>query len=320
MIGRAIGAALVAAWAVLGAGVADAQRTPKYVCNFQDESEPCRVSTGVYRALVPEGAGPHPAIVYLYGSLGKSRAITDARYFQQQVVGRGYALIVPAALDVTYRGNIRGTGWGRRARARSHPRDDLAFIREVIGDAVSRHNVDPRRILFMGQSDGGFLIFEIACHNPEMGAAFAVHAASYGGALPRGCKRPVRFLQTHGRRDDVVPFRGEMRVGPFLQASDVGESLALLAETNGCVRPDPVPERKFGFTHHVWEGCVGTSSLEQFVHAGGHGPPPTWIPAVIDWFERTGVKPPTSVTRRVGVRKGFKSSSSGGGSFKRVPD
>lgn len=318
MLGRLLAGLAAAVLAVAGAA---AQTSPprSNACAFVDVDQPCRTQNGAYRALVPNGPGPYPTVVYLYGSLGLSTRVTDADYFRQNVVRRGFALIVPAALDVTYRGGRVGTGWGRRARARSHPRDDIAFLREVIVDAQRRHNIDPRNLIFVGQSDGGFLIWEIACHMPGMGAAFAVHAASYGGPLPRRCERPVRFLQVHGQRDDVVPFRGELRTGGRLMAADLDEALALMSRTNKCQR-EGRPVRFHGFERISWEDCAGQAALDRLVHAGGHNPPRSWLPAVLDWYEETSFVPAESVTRRVGEREGFRRATTGGGGlFRSAP-
>ncbi len=291
-------------------------------CNFTDLDSPCRIEGGVYRALIPQGPGPHPAVIYLYGSLGRSKLVTDAAYFRREVVRRGYALIVPAALDTRYRGGEVGTGWGRRARAAVHPRDDVDFIQRVIRDAGIRHQIDTSRLIFAGQSDGGFFIWELACHRPEIGAAFAVHAGSYGGPLPRRCRRPVRFLQTHGTQDDVVPIKGELRYGPFVEGADVRQGLALLAETNGC-RSEPVAKQPFHrFDRLSWQDCAPGSSLEFLIHKGGHSWPATWMPAVLDWFERTSFKPAVSVTRRVGDGEGparLQRAGEAAGGFRRAP-
>lgn len=317
----ALALALLAASALAPAGPAGAQARALNPCNYDSSDAPCRLSDGVYRVLVPEGPGPHPTVVYLYGSLGLSRQVTDAALFRREVLRRGYALIVPAALDVMYVGNERGTGWGRRARANGHPRDDLDFLRRVLRDASLRHNIDTGRVLFAGQSDGGFMIWEIACHTPELGAAFAVHAASYGGPLPERCKRPVRFLHTHGTRDDVVP-AGGIRFGPVTAAAPVPEALAMLARTNRCARGPEEAGRLASFRHEVWEGCAEGASLEYLEHRGGHSWPAGWLTAVLDWFERTGAVPAEAVTRRVGDRPAnglFRSPGTAGGRFIAVP-
>jgi polyhydroxybutyrate depolymerase len=312
---------LLAALLLLVPALAAAQARPVNPCNFNSTDAPCRLSDGVYRALIPQGPGPHPAVIYLYGSLGLSKQVTDAAFFRREVVRRGYALIVPAALDVTYRGNIEGTGWGRRARAGEHPRDDLDFLRRVIRDAAVRHSIDRDRVIFAGQSDGAFMIWEIACHAPQMGAAFAVHAGSYGGPLPGRCTRPVRFLQAHGARDRTVPLDG-ISFGPVVAAAPVPEALDVMARTNRCARGPVEAGRAHGFARQVWEGCAEGASLEYLEHGGGHSWPPRWLRAVLDWFERTEFRAAEAVTRRVGDRpSGGRFRSPGeGGHFMSVPD
>ncbi|MEM1385037.1 MAG: hypothetical protein AAGG06_15520 [Pseudomonadota bacterium] len=253
-------------------------------CDITSFDQPCQVQGGVYRALVPEGTGPHPTVVYLYGSGGRSTEITRHRYFRQAIVDRGYALLVPAARDVTYVGNVRDTGWSLRNR-REPQRDDVTFLRRVLDDAEGRFRIDRNRVLLAGQSDGGFLIWEIACHEPDLAAAYAVHAGSYGGALPERCARPVRFLHAHGRQDDVVPFQGERRNWGRVTSADVRQGLALLARTNRCASETPrAPVPFHGFQRVTWRNCAIGSALDFLIHEGGHGYPGRWMPAVLDWF------------------------------------
>ncbi|MEM1343527.1 MAG: hypothetical protein AAGI34_02970 [Pseudomonadota bacterium] len=292
-------------------------RTPAHTvqnpCGFGNDDRACQVKDGVYRALVPPRYGPHPTVVYLYGSTGISTTYTASAFFRRKIVERGYALIVPAALDVDYIGGIRGTGWGLRSRTR-HPRDDIAFLKRVLLDAERRFNIDPRNVLFMGQSDGGFFIYEIACHNPEMGAAFAVHGASYGSALPRTCKTPVRFLHTHGKRDAVVPFSGERLTRGRVSAVDTMAALGLIAKTNGCVGEARKGSDYQGFERLTFQRCRLGSSAEYLIHEGGHGYPANWIGAVLDWYENPQRRPSGATVRR-------RASESGtvGGRFQSVP-
>jgi len=315
--------ALVLAGTLGAAGPAAAQAERINPCAFSDSDAPCRVEAGHYRALIPQGYGPHPAVVYLYGSLGLSRQVINADLFQREVVDRGYALIVPAALDVTYRGGIRGTGWGRRARAGRHPRDDIAFIRSVLSDAKTRLNIDTTKLIFAGQSDGAIMIWELACHEPDIGVAFAPHAGSYGGPLPGACKKPVRLLHSHGRSDEVVRLEGEVEDDVIIYAP-VEEALELMSRTNGCGRPPDRPSRDAGFDKEVWEGCRSGAALAYYEHAGGHDWPRNWLGEVIDWFEETSYRPATAVTRRSGAgatgflkagSSGFGEGASGGSGF-----
>ncbi len=269
-------------------------------CNFTNIDGPCRISDGEYRLLVPAGPGPFPAIVYLTGSLGLSRTVTEAAYFREMVVREGYALIVPTALDITYSDGQVGTGWGRRIRAAVHPRNDIDFLRRVLDTVALNYNIDLERLVWTGQSDGGFMIYEIACHHPEMGVAFAVHGAGYAQRLPQGCKRPVRFMHAHGVEDDIVPFSGRLVTGPILQSNDLMETLAMMARSNGCKTAPQAARPYFGFERTRWGACGDGGALDLLVHQGGHGWPPEWMPAVLDWVDETTWQPAVSRTVRVG--------------------
>ncbi|MEL7348203.1 MAG: hypothetical protein AAFN17_10640 [Pseudomonadota bacterium] len=279
-------------------------------CGLGGFDATCRVADGEYRAFKPKGEGPHPALVYLYGSGGRADRQYQSDYFRDVVTSRGYVLIVPEALKVVDYVTGTDTGWSRAARRDEHPRDDIAFLRRVIEHARSRFQIDRRRVLIVGQSDGGFLIWEIACHQPDVAAGYAVHAGAYGGPLPRSCRAPVRFHHTHGRADPIVPFERDLywRGWPEKVGANPVEGLALLARTNGC-RPQGERSRYRGFTRTQWQGCSSSGAVEYLIHNGGHGYPGRWLPAVLDWFEGFELAPPAPGQRnirRVGQDSRFK--------------
>ncbi|MEM7507091.1 MAG: hypothetical protein AAF415_10100 [Pseudomonadota bacterium] len=253
-------------------------------CDWPAFERPCEVPGGIYRAVAPSGPGPHKTVVYLYGSTGLSRDIADSAFFQQIVDRFGYALVVPAARDVNYVGGIRGTGWSLRHGG--GPRNDVRFLKEVIKDAEFRFALDTENILFMGQSRGGHLIWELACHNPEIGSAFAVHAGGYVGPLPDRCVRPVKFLHTHGTKDKIVRMAGMKNHSGRHDLAPTRAALAMLERTNNC---DPRSEKPTGrtrsFERYSWSGCERGSALEFLLHRGGHNYPAEWFQVVIDWFE-----------------------------------
>ncbi|MEM9783422.1 MAG: hypothetical protein AAF899_13220 [Pseudomonadota bacterium] len=305
-------------------------------CDFSGADAACQLADGVYRAWKPLGEGPFPAVVYLYGSLGEADLNYRSEFFRETITGSGHVLIVPEALSVVqYVGGITGTGWNRSGRIGDHPRDDVAFLRQVLIHAEQYFRIDRDRVIFVGQSDGGFMIWDLACHHPEMAAAYAVHAGSYGGALPERCDRPVRFLQTHGRQDTVVPFEAErIREGVGLTAANPVEGLDLLARTSGCAPREAAETRQLlDFQQTAWTGCAKDGAIEYWVHDGGHGYPGSWLPTVVRWFEQ--FKPePVAVGQRVIRKPGdgaqtrsapgaggqrFKPGTRSAGRFKAVP-
>lgn len=293
-------AALVLAMLAPAAGAEAAK------CDYSGFEKPCRAGGGEYRVLVPEGEGPFPAMVYLYGSGGRSVTIANHPLFEAAVAGRGYALIVPAALEMTYAGGLRDTGWSLRHEpaGRGEPRrDEIAFLEAVLEDAARRFNLDRERVLIAGQSRGGFLTMEIACHEPDLAAAYVVHGAGYLGPLPARCEAPVRVLYSHGRTDPVVPVDGRPLPGPVRGIPPMDETLGLIARSNGCAAEPGEPRYWLDFERRGWSGCAPGSRLDVLLHDGGHTMPASWFRAVLDWFEEPlpeAPAAPAAVVRRIG--------------------
>ncbi|MEL6479776.1 MAG: hypothetical protein AAFR17_20810, partial [Pseudomonadota bacterium] len=159
-------------------------------------------------------------------------------------------------------------------------------------DAEPLLGVDRENILFMGQSRGGHLIWELACHNPELGSAWAVHAGGYNGPLPRRCKQPVKFLHAHGTADKIVRFGGMKNVGGGIDMPPLERSLALLRKTNGCDPRGESPTDTTGaFIRYQYSGCARDGALELMLHRGGHNYPRNWFEVAIDWFEAVNSGP-----------------------------
>jgi polyhydroxybutyrate depolymerase len=212
-----------------------------------------------------------------------------------------------------YRRGVYDSGWSLRHEP-GGSRDEVLFINRVIEDVGRRFPIDRKKVVLAGQSRGAFLIWEIACHEPETAAAYAVHAGGYLGKLPRECESPVRFLHSHGLADPIVPFAGSPVVSGGVTMARLEQSLKLLAETNRCRNPEPEDAGlMLGLQRTRWTGCAPGSSLDLLLHDGGHIMPTEWFRAVLDWFE----EPPADVEedapriRAVGVRPP--------GQFKTVP-
>jgi polyhydroxybutyrate depolymerase len=273
------------------------------VCDYTGFEKPCEVHGGDYRVLVPEGEGPFPVMLYLYGSGGQSTMITDHPVFQESVVGRGYVLVVPGARDIVYYGFLEDTGWGLLSDDKP-VRNEFAFLQRVIDNVARRFPIDRNRILITGQSRGGFLTWEIACHKPDLGAAFAVHAAGYLGPLPQRCTRPVRLMHTHGLADPVVPMASVEVFSGGNPLPALADTMTMMARSNGCRDYSPADDRPFyALTRKTWSGCRSGGSLDLMLHPGGHTMPWVWFRAVLDWFEeepeaRVESKP---VTRTIGA-------------------
>lgn len=112
--------------------------------------------------------------------------------------------------------------------------DDVAFTAAVIADIEKRWSVDPGRVYAAGFSNGGGLVYRLACELSERIAAIAV-AASPLHIPPASCRpsRPVSVLHFHGLADPVAPVEGGRGVVP-----DVGNQQAAQAAIDTWVKLD----------------------------------------------------------------------------------
>ena len=153
--------------------------------------------------VLPPGKGPFPAVIYAHGSGGDR-----------------YDLVLPATWFAA-RGAIALTVDDPFARDRSlehasEARQDAALLQEVVDlrravDLLqSRSDVDPRRIAFVGFSQGARIGAIVAGEEPRIRAfdLMSGRGASLGGPLDELReirKSRARFLLQAGRRDEVVP-------------------------------------------------------------------------------------------------------------------
>ena len=298
-------------------------------CSLVDE-DLCATENGHYRIRTPKGRGPFPTVLYLYGSTGNSGTIVSNKRFVDAFVSRGYAVIVPAALDVRYADGL-DSGWHLRHERGSKQRDEIAFVAEVLRDAATSFVIDRRNVLIAGMSRGGFLAWEIACHRPDLARAYAPVASGYLGPMPERCQSPVRLLHTHGRADTIVPLDP---AAPWSSAGaralPLNTILGRMAGTGGCTARGEAKAFK-DYTRTSWAGCQRNASVDLLVHNGGHTIPASWYPSVIDWFEEGNKRPSqlpqgggTAVFRGAGQNSGggvFKGvgERATGGRFKKVP-
>ena len=243
---------------------------------------PCAVAHGVYRIALPEGVHSPPAMVFLHGWGQSAEGVMANAAMREGLARRGYALIAPDGIDTD---EMLGRKTWDVLRRPDRPRDDIAFLREVVEDAAARHGVDRDRILLAGFSNGGTMAWNVACLAPDLARAYA----SVGGALwepmPETCAGPVDLFHVHGWTDRVVPLEGRPLGGGAIVQGDVWKSLAILRQAGGCdnLQPDRATAEGAVWQRH-WTDCGGGSVLLR-LHPGGHAIPDGWLGRTLDWFE-----------------------------------
>ena len=243
----------------------------------------CPTAQGFYRLVVPARArGTLPALLYLHGWGSSSASIVKNRAMLALLAARGYALIVPEGKSISPQRPQKN--WTVRDGS-NYDRDDIAFLAEVLEDAA-RRGVDRDRILMSGFSRGGSMVWDIACHAPDMVRAYAPIAGAFWLPMPEGCLRGADLFHTHGWRDKVIPLEGRSVGGGTRTQGDTFASLKILRAANRCPveQPDVKEVDEDGSLTRAWTSCPG-GNIEFWIHPGHHGTPKGWLTRALDWFE-----------------------------------
>ena len=94
--------------------------------------------------------------------------------------------------------------------------DDFGFVESLVSDISSNYNIDQTKIYATGFSNGGFLVYSLACYNSDLFAAFAGVSTTIMEEAIVNCspehKTPI--IHFHGLLDQDVPING----GPGLSS------------------------------------------------------------------------------------------------------
>jgi len=276
-------ARLTIASLALGAAFLVALTAPAQACGTPDSI--CTVASGEYRLAMPENrGGTVPAVVFLHGWGGSARGTMRNRAMMKLLSARGYALIAPEGLPGHGNHGGKQKNWSVRDGA-TYKRDDIAFLREVLADAAT-HGVDTDRVLLAGFSRGASMVWDVACHAPDLARAYAPVSGAFWLPLPKGCAGPVDLFHTHGWADRVVPLEGRSVAGGRLTQGDTFASLAILRAALGCRQrmPDRTETLPGTILLRHWESCK-SGRIDLMLHPGGHRVPKGWLPRALDWFE-----------------------------------
>jgi len=146
---------------------------------------------GSFSIFIPEsytGSDPWPLVMALHGGFGHGRDFIWT--WLREARSRRFLLVAPTS---------RGSTWSITG-----PDSDDELLREVLRQVTDRRNVDKKRILLTGFSDGATYLLKRALDEESPFSAFALAA----GILPPfnlGHVRGRRILWVHGARDWMFP-------------------------------------------------------------------------------------------------------------------
>ena len=221
---------LILLWLV--PGQVEAQLEPGW---YDDQSIAVGDTTRYYRYYVPETlADPPPLVIYLHGGGSSMREVVSqnpSAAWPDVADTHGFILLLPNGTNAKT-GDAFGDqqNWNdcrREAAAATSQADDVGFLRELTGWAVSELDTDPQRTYLSGSSNGGMMSFRMADEAPDSLAAIATFIANRpADSECRQGHRPLSTLIVVGTDDPLMPFDGGQVAGdrgPVLSADETRE-------------------------------------------------------------------------------------------------
>jgi polyhydroxybutyrate depolymerase len=172
--------------------------------------------------------------------------------------------------------------------------DDEGYLMGLVDEAKAKVNVDPKRIFFVGHSNGGFMAYRLACSHADVIAGVVVLAGEMRKDAT-GCKpsSPVSVLHLQGTADATILYKGgSLGVAPYPGAEEtVGDWVGL----DGCspAADESAPPLDLDVslpgaetTIKRWGGCSNSSAVELWtLQNGAHIPlfNGSFAPAAVGW-------------------------------------
>ncbi|WP_230945145.1 alpha/beta hydrolase family protein [Burkholderia territorii] len=139
--------------------------------------------------FLPDGDGPFPILILNHGRSPTDRSTPLRFRFTRQVayfVKRGFAVIEPTRIGYGQFGTQFDPEYSGKCRQKDYaPMIEAARTEEraVLDYARRQPRVDPRRIVIVGQSVGGFITTAMVAENPD-GVVAAINFAGGSGGDP----------------------------------------------------------------------------------------------------------------------------------------
>ncbi len=155
-----------------------------------------------------DGSEAAPLIVLLHG-YGASGAVQEIYFGLKPVAAeRGFIYAVPD-------GTLDGTDkrfWNASNACCDFGNtgvDDSAYLSGVVDEIKAAYNIDPKRVYFVGHSNGGFMSYRMACdHADQIAAIVSLAGATAADVSDCQPSEPVAVAQIHGTADDTVLYEG----------------------------------------------------------------------------------------------------------------
>ncbi|MEY2588189.1 MAG: polyhydroxybutyrate depolymerase [Acidimicrobiaceae bacterium] len=166
--------------------------------------------TRTYHLYVPSTlTGAAPLLIALHGGTGWGTQFERNSGFDGLAEANGFIVVYPDGIGVGADGTELRTwnGGDCCGPAVKQQVDDVGFIRLLIAQVRSQHDIDSARVFATGHSNGAILAYRLACELSDEIVAIGVQSAApeVSTCTPA---HAVSMLQIHGAADLNIPIDG----------------------------------------------------------------------------------------------------------------
>lgn len=182
--------------------------------------------------------------------------------------------------------------------------DDSTYLAGLVDEIAATTAIDPKRVYFVGHSNGGFMSHRMACdHADKVTAIVSISGVTFVDPADCAASRPVAVLQIHGTDDETIRYEGGTIEGALLHPPTYPGAVATadswltidrcdagLTETTRRVDVDAKvagPDGPAETTVSESTACVPGGHVELWtMHGVGHVPAPsaTLPDAILDFL------------------------------------
>jgi len=142
------------------------------------------------------GRGPHPAVLLMHGFPGNEKNLDLAYAFRRA----GWNVLIPH-----YRGSWGSAGTFSFANAIEDTQAAIQFLRDA--ENVKKYRIEPKKIVLIGHSMGGFMAACATARDPEVAGLVMISAWNIGATMsgPRETHRIDSFPAASSRLAGTTP-------------------------------------------------------------------------------------------------------------------
>ena len=187
--------------------------------------------------------GLAPLVVLLHGY--GTNAATQNSYLgvTAQAASRGAYVLLPNGTPGGLEPSTTRQFWNAGGFVPAIAVDDVAYLRDLIAEAIAVRPIDPERVYVFGHSNGGMMAYRLACDLSGEVTAIAALAAPMFTNFSCEPTHAVPVLSLHGDADEVVYYNGGSTLGnygtivlpqPIAPYPGAVDQIALWASWFGC--------------------------------------------------------------------------------------